>query len=80
MKKLAGALFGLGLALNAHALCVNPDGSLDDPSVPTFSVQEALPNCEAGTGYSTEQGGEQADPGAGAKAQQDEATTPPCDS
>jgi hypothetical protein len=38
MKKLAGILLGLGLALNAHALCVNPGGSPDDPSVPASSA------------------------------------------
>jgi hypothetical protein len=36
-----------GLAFNAHALCVNPDGSLDDASVPVASVSvEVLPACE----------------------------------
>lgn len=49
MKKNAGVLFGLGLAsfaLNAHALCVNPDGSLDDPSVPPESVaMDVMPSC-----------------------------------
>jgi hypothetical protein len=51
MKKLAATLFGLGLAglaMNAHALCVNPDGSLDDSSVPPGSVvMDMLPACDA---------------------------------
>lgn len=49
MKKHASALLMLavtGLSLNAHALCVNPDGSLDDRSVPTGSVvADMLPAC-----------------------------------
>lgn len=37
-----------GFSLNAHALCVKPDGSLDDASVPEGSVaKEMLPACEA---------------------------------
>ena len=37
-----------GLAFNAHALCVNPDGSLDDASVPVANVSvEVLPACES---------------------------------
>lgn len=37
-----------GFSLNVHALCVNPDGSLDDASVPEGSVaKEMLPACEA---------------------------------
>lgn len=51
MKKLATALFGLGLAgltLNAYALCVKPDGSLDDPSVtPGSVVMDMVPSCSA---------------------------------
>lgn len=40
-----------GLSLNAQALCVNPDGSLDDASVPDGSVaKEMLPACEAPSG------------------------------
>jgi hypothetical protein len=36
------------ISLNVHALCVNPDGSLDDASVPDGSVaKEMLPACEA---------------------------------
>lgn len=36
-----------GLAFNAHALCFNPDGSLDDASVLVSSVAvEVLPACE----------------------------------
>lgn len=76
MKKLAGILFGLGLALNAHALCVNPDGALGDPSVPAFSAQEMLPSCEATTAGRAGQKGEQADLGARANGQH-EAAAPP---
>lgn len=50
MKKRATASLMLviaGLSLNAHALCVNPDGSLDDKSVPPGSIAvEMLPVCQ----------------------------------
>ncbi len=53
MKTLATALFGLslaGLTLNAYALCVKPDGSLDDPSMSPGSVAiEMVPSCDAAT-------------------------------
>lgn len=49
MKKHASALLMLvitGLSLNAHALCVKPDGSLNDSSVPAGSVvADMLPAC-----------------------------------
>ena len=36
-----------GFALNAHALCVNPDGSLDDASIPEGMVSiDVLPACD----------------------------------
>lgn len=51
MKKLAAALFGLSLAgvtLNSYALCVNPDGSLDDPSMSPGSIaMDMVPSCDA---------------------------------
>lgn len=35
-----------GITFNAHALCVNPDGSLDDPSMsPSTIAVEELPAC-----------------------------------
>src|SRR5512147_1894717 len=35
-----------GTTFNAHALCVNPDGSLDDPSMsPSTIAVEELPAC-----------------------------------
>ena len=50
MKKLPHALLPIilaGLAFNAHALCVNQDGTLDDASVPASSVVvDVLPACE----------------------------------
>ena len=50
MNKFAVLLAGLGLAglsLTAHALCVNPDGSLDDPSVTSSTVAtDMLPTCQ----------------------------------
>lgn len=49
MKKRSNALLLLvlaGVAFNAHALCVNPDGSLDDPSMsPSTIAVEELPAC-----------------------------------
>lgn len=49
-NKTAAILFGLGLAgltLNAHALCVNADGTLSDPSIPTGSLAlDVMPSCE----------------------------------
>lgn len=51
MKNSAAALLGLGLvgvAMNAHALCINPDGSLDDSSIPPSSVvMDMVPTCDA---------------------------------
>lgn len=51
MKKFASVLSGLslaGLALNAYALCVNPDGSLDDPSMSSGSIaMDMVPSCDA---------------------------------
>jgi len=36
-----------GAAINAHALCVNPDGSLDDASVPLGTIStDVLPACQ----------------------------------
>jgi hypothetical protein len=36
-----------GLTVNAHALCVNPDGTLDDASMsPSTIAVEMLPACE----------------------------------
>lgn len=44
-----------GLTFNANALCVNPDGSLDDASVPDGSVaKEMLPACEIRSGKAAE--------------------------
>jgi hypothetical protein len=37
----------LSISCGAHALCVNPDGSLDDRSMNTASIdREMLPACE----------------------------------
>ena len=51
MNKFAGTLLALGLAgaaMNAHALCVKPNGSLDDPSVPPGAVvMDMVPPCDA---------------------------------
>lgn len=51
MKKFASVLFVLslaGLTLNAYALCVNPDGSLDDPSMSPGSIaMDMVPSCDA---------------------------------
>lgn len=53
MNKFAGTLLALGLAgaaMNAHALCVKPNGSLDDPSVPPGAVvMDMVPPCDAAT-------------------------------
>ena len=50
MKKRPHALFLIilsGLAFNAHALCVNQDGTLDDASVPASTVVvDVLPACK----------------------------------
>ena len=36
-----------GAAINAHALCMNPDGSLDDASVPLGTIStDVLPACQ----------------------------------
>ena len=36
-----------GAAINAHALCMNPDGSLDDASVPMGTIStDVLPACQ----------------------------------
>ena len=49
MKKCSNGLIMAilaGLTFNAHALCVNPDGSLDDPSMsPSTIAVEELPAC-----------------------------------
>lgn len=53
MKSLATTLIGLslaGLTLNAYALCVKPDGSLDDPSMSPGSIaMDMVPSCDAAT-------------------------------
>lgn len=53
MNRFTILLAGLGLAglsLTARALCVNPDGSLDDPSVsPETIATDMLPSCQSAT-------------------------------
>lgn len=53
MKKPSRTLFLIviaGLSLNAHALCVNQDGSLDDSSVPPSTISvDMLPTCDKQT-------------------------------
>lgn len=43
---IAALMFLAGMAANANALCTNPDGSLDDPSVSTATIAvDVLPAC-----------------------------------
>jgi hypothetical protein len=51
-----------GAAINAHALCMNPDGSLDDASVPLGTIStDVLPTCQDQEKKATEEksGGKQ---------------------
>ena len=48
-RRLQSLLFAVltGAAINAHALCVYPDGSLDDASVPLGTIStDVLPACQ----------------------------------
>lgn len=62
---LQSVLFAVlaGVTVNVHALCVNPDGSLDDASVSREPIAvDVLPACkdQEATGAGTPQGDEAA--------------------
>lgn len=48
---------------NAHALCINSDGSLDDPSMsPSSIATDMLPACEKSQDQTTEKHNEKTGP------------------